>query len=62
MGKLRLLHIEMKAVFVDDDGENLNVLEGSPFVVTGAEVSDFSERWADQFLAMQAKHEGDSGA
>lgn len=59
MGKLRLLHLEITPVFVDDDGEHLTTLRGDTFAVPDAEVANFSETWASQFPALQARHEAD---
>lgn len=57
MGKLRLLHLEVTPVFVDDDGENLSVIRGQQFAVASADVPEFSERWAYEFPILQAQHE-----
>ena len=58
--RLRLLHLEITPVFVEDNGEDLNVLRGETIQVSNALIPDFPERWATEFAAFQAHYEATS--
>ena len=57
MSRLRLLKIDMRPVFVLDDGETLTEQAGEPFTVQAASITTFSEDWSAEMLRLQAEHE-----
>lgn len=57
--KLRLLHLEIRPVYVIDDGEHLITQSGESFTVASADVSSFSETFVAEFLALQEKFAAD---
>lgn len=62
MGKLRLLHLEIHPVFLDDDGENLTPIQSERFIVPASRVAGFSERWAKDFAVLQERHEANDSS
>lgn len=51
---LRLVHLQITPVYVDDDGADLTLIEGAPFTRKASEIATFPEWWAEQFAALQA--------